>query len=248
VKNTNPIYWKLIGFGLLCVIVASSYLAVRDGSQFATRPQGSPDVTAAENSEQRQPTEESADSFAHSSSKGNSSIDGAYGSPGLSPDEIRILHIRQQPEVEQMLGDLDVVVIEPTNDGDMEITVRELLALHEQQKRELNSVHDGDEIVIAGGDDGSPARTVSELKAMHEQQEQSIETINDAGEIVIPRSEDGSGGISRAELTALHKRQRSALKKSEDLLHKHAAPLPEEGHPYLTVEELRGLHKSQSLD
>ena len=33
-----------------------------------------------------------------------------------------------------------------------------------------------------------------------------------------------------------------------DLIDTHAAQLPEEGNTYLTVEELRGLHKSQSLD
>ncbi len=90
--------------------------------------------------------------------------------------------------------------------------------------------------------------TANATKVLNEQQEQNIEIINDADEIVIPGSEDGSGGISRADLTALHKRQSNALKNSGDLLHKHAAPLPEEGNPYLTVEELRELHKSQSQD
>ena len=250
-KSTNPIYWKLIGFGLLCVIVGSSYLAIRDGSEFATRPQGSPhgpDVKSVENFEQRQPIEESTDSFADSSSKGNSSIDGAYGLLGLSPDEIRILHARQQREVEQMLGDLDAVVIEPANDDDLGMTLRELRALHEHQESDMQSADYGEEIAIPAGDDGSPARSVSELRAMHERQEQNIQTINDADEIVIPGSEDGSGGISRADLTALHKRQSNALKNSADLLDKYAAPLPQEGNSYLTVEELRGLHKSQSLD
>ena len=83
---------------------------------------------------------------------------------------------------------------------------------------------------------------------MHEQQEQILETMNNFDEIVIPGSGDGSGGISRADLTALHKRQSNALKNSADLLDKYAAPLPQEGNSYLTVEELRGLHKSQSLD
>ena len=46
----------------------------------------------------------------------------------------------------------------------------------------------------------------------------------------------------------MHRQQSNIMANNGELLPKHAAPLPKEGNPYLTVEELRELHKSQSQD
>ena len=46
----------------------------------------------------------------------------------------------------------------------------------------------------------------------------------------------------------MHRQLSNILTNNGELLRKHSAPLPEDGNLYLTFEELRGLHKSQSLD
>ncbi len=46
----------------------------------------------------------------------------------------------------------------------------------------------------------------------------------------------------------MHEQQSNMTTNNEDLLQKHATPLPEAGNPYLTVEALHELHNRQSLD
>jgi len=180
--------------------------------------------------------------------KGYAKADNIVKGVGLSEDELRALHARQDREIKLMSGDMDSIVIPPAKEGDPGITFGELLALHEQQRHEIEEADKRDEIVITPSEDGYPGLSRDELTVLHEQQERELENKKDRDEIVIPVSKDGYPGLSRNELTTLQDQQNYELWEDIDNLYKPVAPSPEEGGPNLTVYELKELHKRQSLN
>jgi hypothetical protein len=246
-KSLRPIHWTYFGIGFLCVAIAGAKLAGSNGGEVFESVDDA-DENLIEDVEKRKSIEARADSMAYLRLPETLAIGGKNDLLGLSPDELKLLHTRQQQEIEQMLGDMDAVVMGSAGDGDTGISLRELRALHKQQKRAPSSEYDGAEIVIPASEDGFPVLTVSALRAMHDLQQQNIVSTDDAEEIVVPASEDGSGGLSTVDLKGLHERQRALIRKSGDLTKDYAAPLPETGDPYITVEELQELHENQTIN
>ncbi len=258
-------YWKPIAFAVCCAGVVGFYIAVRDtdksatpletslsdreGNSTASEPANSPDSFAfrVQNSVRRFETDGGAESTSRPFSTDDQAVDGQYDLLGLSAEEVKLLHARQQHEVEQMLGDLDAIVIGSENGDGKGITVRELRILQEQQEREFESAYDG-EVVIPAGRDGTAALTVADLKTIHKEQEKELETTDSPDDIVIARSVNGTVDLTRAEIAALHERERLTLESDTGPTYDYPTPVPEGGSSYLTVEELRELHKSQSQD
>lgn len=160
----------------------------------------------------------------------------------LSPEEIKLLHARQQLELEQMLNDTDAIALQATSDGEPGMTVREILALHEKQKSEASAADRSNEIVIPAGDDGTPALSVSALRDIHDRQQVEFAANGNAEEIVIEATTSGAGPMTRADLQALHARQRSMIDGRADAQQQFVAPLPEAGDPYLTVNDVQEMH------
>ena len=160
---------------------------------------------------------------------------------------MKLLHARQQSDLEKTLGDLDAIVILSDQGDGPRMTVREVQTLHEQQEREIGSGYDG-EIVIPAGEDGSAALTVADLRAFHEEQENEVAATDFPDEIVIAGSNDGTVDRTMAEITALHVRQHIALDSDTVSMLDYTAPVSEAGGQYLTVEEVQNLHKSQTQD
>jgi len=169
---------------------------------------------------------------------------------GLSEDELKALHARQRREIELMSRNLDSIVIGPEKEGSASITLGDLLALHGQQRHEIEKANDCDEIVIPASEGGYPGLSRGELTVLHEKQESELENHGNWDELVIPASEDGYPGLSRDELTTVQEQQNYELWESIEVPYPYepVAPPPEEGGPNLTVLELKELHKRQSLN
>jgi len=180
--------------------------------------------------------------------KGYAKADNIVKGVGLSEDELKALHARQRREIELMSRDMDSIVIPPAKEGDPGITLGNLLAIHEQQKNEIEKENDWDEIVIAAPEDGYPGLSRDQLTVLHEQQERELENNGNWDEIVISATKDGYPGLSREKLTTLQDQQNYEIWESIENPFETVAPPPEEGGPNLTVLELMELHKRQSLN
>lgn len=248
-----------------CAIVTAFYFSSRDadpsavpprtslsddaGYSAASEPETPPDLFASlvESGVRQIESNRRAERSSQLSSTDEHIVDGQYDAPGFSEEDVKLLHARQQSDVEQMLSDLDAIVIESENGDGRGITVRELQSLHEQQERNLESVFE-DEVVIPAGADNSAALTVADLRAFHEGQGKELGATDFGGEIVISRSVDGTGDLTGAEIVALHERERVTSQSDTGSMNDNPAPVPDVGSSYLTVDELRGLHRSQSQE
>jgi hypothetical protein len=179
-------------------------------------------------------------------SEGSVKADFIVKGVGLSVDELKTLHARQDREIELMLRDMDSIVIPSSKKGTSGIALGDLLALHKQQRVEIEKAYNRDEIVIPASKDGYPGLSKNELISLHEQQEREINNKNDWDETVIPASKDGFPGISRGKLTTLQEQQNYEIWEDIDNLYESIAPSPEEGGPNMTVQEIKELQKRQS--
>jgi len=172
--------------------------------------------------------------------------DGQFDTAGFSVEDVRVLHARQQQDEERMLNDGDAIAIESGLGGGAGITVAELRSIHVQQSRESEFAADS-EIVIPGAADGSAALTVADLRAMQEKQ---WEDVGDSAyaHAVIPGSTDGTVDLTNAEIAALQERQRVALENNSKSLLDRAAPVPQDGSIYSSVDDVRNIQKSQKQD
>lgn len=265
-KSAHLKYGVPVALFLGCAMVSGFYLAGRDAD-----PPGAPPTTSllddAENSTASQ-AENPPDLFASlvesgarqiesggraeqssraMSKKGHSTddhvVDGQSDVPGFSAEEVKLLHARQLRDVEQTLGDLDAIVIE--NADGRGITVRELRSMHERQESNSESVFEG-EVVISSGADTSAALTVADLRRIHKEQGKEVGATDFRDEIVISRSVDGIGDLTGTDIEALHEREHLTSQSDTRSTNDYPAPVPEGGSSYLTVDELRELHKSQS--
>jgi hypothetical protein len=167
---------------------------------------------------------------------------------GLSEKELRTLHANQRREIEQMYRNIDSIVISPAEDGGKDITLGELLALHQQQKQAIASADDFDEIVIPALKEGYAGLTRSELIELHKLQRLAIENVQDWDEIVIPDSEDGYPGLTWDEVATVQEQQADEIWEWVADPYEPAAPFPEDGGPDMTVQELKNLHMKQSVN
>lgn len=268
-KHINK--WLLSGFVSLIIIFSTSYVITRkdsDSEKMANRmPMTMPsDSSTGEKNAPKKPNmnnkkqfykktfkdstafeekEKSKESFRP---KGYAKADNIVKGVGLSEDELKALHARQRREIELMSGDMDSIVIPPAKEGDPSITLGNLLAIHDQQKNEIEKANDWDEIVIPASKDGYPGLSRDELTVLHEQQKSQLENNINWNEIVIPASKDGYPGLSREKLTTLQDQQNYEIWEDIDNPYEPVAPPPEEGGPNLTANDLKELHKSQSLN
>lgn len=172
--------------------------------------------------------------------------DAQFGVPYLLTEDVTRLHARQQADLERMKADHDAVIIGADHGKGAAVTLRELRALHEQQGRTLATPSDAD-VVIPAREDGSSALTVADLRALHEQQEKTLKVTASPDEIAIAGSARGGVDLTVGEITALHERQRAELARNTGPIHDYPAPLGNGRGYALTVEQLRDLHKGQSL-
>ena len=167
---------------------------------------------------------------------------------GLSETELKALHASQRQEIEQMHMNMDSIVIAPTEEGGKGITLGELLALHEQQKRGIANPDDFNEIVIPGSKEGYPGLARTDLIELHKQQRLAIDNAQTWDQIVIPASEDGYPSLTWDEVAAVQEQQDDELLEMAADPNDSAAPLPEDGGPDMTVQELKNLHRKQSVN
>ena len=167
---------------------------------------------------------------------------------GLSENELRALHANQRQEIEQMYRNMDSIVISAAEEGGKGITLGELLALHEQQKREIANADDFNEIVIPAFKEDSPGLTRTDLIELHKQQRFAIENAQAWDQIVIPDSEDGYPGLTWDEVATVQEQQDDEILKMAADPYGSAAPFPEEAGPDMTVQELKDLHLKQSVN
>lgn len=261
--NKHIIKWILPGFVSLIIILSISYVVTSkdsDSEKMANIiqvPMPSDNHMGGKNTH-TEPNLKNKKHFSETTLKNSTALgvkegyaiaDNIVKGVGLSEDELKALHARQNREIKLMSGDMDSIVISPAKDGDPGITIGELLALHEQQGHEIEEADDrDDEIVIPASEYGYPGLSRDELTVLHKQQESEFENHGNWDEIVIPASEDGYIGISREELTTVQEQQNYELWESIVALNEPVAPPPEEGGPNLTVLELKELHKRQSLN
>jgi hypothetical protein len=187
----------------------------------------------------------STDTPVSSDPQKNLQTEGIVENVGLTVSELKALHAKQLRETEQMPIDIDEIIIPSTKNDPEGMTHRDLIALHEQQQLEQETVYPLDEVVVIQPQSGSPGLTAAELYALHERQLQRIESSDDRYEVVIPVADDGSPGLSMSTLKVLHEHQKNESETSTDLINKYIAPHPENREDYLTVEQVRELHKRQ---
>ena len=166
---------------------------------------------------------------------------------GMTAEQLRTLHKKQEEEICLSMMNSDEIIIPPSEDGSPGVTRGELNTLHEQQERAIKmSASNPDEIVIPPSEDGSPGVTRGELNTLHEQQERAIKmSALNPDEIAIPPSEDGSPGVTRGELDTLHEQQEHAIKISAMDLDEIVIPPSEEGTPGVARWQLLDLHEVQ---
>jgi hypothetical protein len=147
-----------------------------------------------------------------------------------------------------MNRNMDVIVIAPSEKGGRGYTLGELLALHEQQKQAIANADDFDEIVIPASNEDFSGLSRSDLIELHNQQRLAIENSKAWDEIVIPNSENGYSGLTWDEVATVQERQEDQIIETAADPYDFAAPYPEYGGPDLTVQELKNLHKKQSVN
>lgn len=167
---------------------------------------------------------------------------------GLSEGELKALHARQNHEIKMMKEDINSIVIPPTREGEASKTLGQLLALHNQQKYEIEKADYLNEIVIPASEDGSPGLSRNELKLLHEQQEKELENNINWNEIVIPANEGGLPELSGEKISTLHDQQHYEIWEEIDNPYEPVAPPLEDGGPNLTVFEIKELHKRQTFN
>jgi len=75
-----------------------------------------------------------------------------------------------------------------------------------------------------------------------------MENEEDWDQIVIPESEDGNQALTLDEVATLQEQQDDDIWESAADPNDPAAPLPEQGGPDMTVDELKSLHMMQSTE
>ena len=177
--------------------------------------------------------------------KTESIVNGVY----LSEKELKALHANQRQEIEQVYRNINSIVIAPGEDGGKGIAaLGELLALHEQQKQEMANADDVDEIIIPAFKEGYPGLSRTDLIELHMRQRSAIENVQDWDEIVIPDPEDGYSDLTWDEVAMLQEQQVDEISERAADPYEPAAPFPEDGGPDRTVQELKNLHMTQSVN
>lgn len=255
-KPTGLENWKPVAVMACCVIAVGFYLAGRESDKAVTPPEAEPSDQVVHSG--ADDTTTSTNSIV-SSVPGNARriVSGNYARsparvlagrtdlPGLSEEEIKLLHSEQKQDVDRLLGDLDVIAIDSSGEGGPDLTVREVQSLHAQQAYEQQSNSPVDVVIPAA--DGDSALTVADLKAVHQAQAIAIQANDAPDEIVIADSASGADGLTKSEILGLHERQKLASEEGEmTVVFDYSAPGPWGGGSYMTVQNLRELHDSQA--